>query len=271
MVTGIDHLVIAVPELDEAARELERRVGLAVTGGGRHEGRGTANRIAFLADGSYLELMAVEDREAAAGTRLGSIVIEALDSPGHGLVAFALADDRLETNVAELQANGSSLGGVEPGSRRRDDGELVEWSTAFPASLDLDVVPFLIHHVPTGREWGPQAVADRQSFVHPIGSPVVLARLDIATPDPPGLAAIYLRELGLEFWAVVDLAVCTIGPHVIRLVPSREMDTRAVVTLGAGIEAPRSTSTFGVRFDVEPVEVKSAIAARTGPESGRTA
>ena len=49
MVTGIDHLVIAVPDLDSAAQELEQGIGLAVTGGGRHADAGTANRIAFLA------------------------------------------------------------------------------------------------------------------------------------------------------------------------------------------------------------------------------
>ena len=71
---------------------------------------------------------------------------------------------------------------------------------------ELDGVPFLIRHANTGAEWGPAALAERQAHVHPIGSSVVLARLDIATSDPQDLAARYARELGLEFWAVVDLA-----------------------------------------------------------------
>src|SRR5919201_5200798 len=101
MVTGIDHLVIAVPDLDRAADDPEGGVGLAVAGGGRHEGRGTANRIAFLADGSYLELIAVEDPVADHSTPLGSAVVEALDQRGPGLVTYALTDDQLETTVAE--------------------------------------------------------------------------------------------------------------------------------------------------------------------------
>jgi Glyoxalase-like domain len=253
MVTGIDHLVIAVPDLDTAAQELEQGIGLAVTGGGRHPGVGTANRIAFLADASYLELMTVEGRDAAAARPLGAAVMRVLEERGGGLVSYALVDDHLETTVVELQANGSSLGDVEQGSRTRHDGELVEWWTAFPPSLGLDSVPFLIRHAYTGTEWGPAALAERRELVHPIGSPVVLARLDVATPDPPDLAARYAHELGLEFWAVVDLAVCSVGRHVIRLVPTREMETPAAITLGAQVEAPRSSQVFGLRIDVEPV------------------
>src|SRR5512141_1689084 len=110
MVTGIDHLVIAVPDLDAAAHELEQRVGLAVTGGGRHEGAGTANRIAFLADGAYLELIAVEDEAQAKQNPVGAAAVVQLEAHGPGLATFALLDDHLDATVPELQANGSSIG-----------------------------------------------------------------------------------------------------------------------------------------------------------------
>ena len=60
MITGIDHLVIAVRSVEAEAEMLERDLGLAVTGGGRHEAMGTYNRLAFLGD-SYLELIGVFD------------------------------------------------------------------------------------------------------------------------------------------------------------------------------------------------------------------
>jgi catechol 2,3-dioxygenase-like lactoylglutathione lyase family enzyme len=259
MVTGIDHLVIAVPDLAAAAHELEERAGLSVTGGGRHEGGGTANQIAFLADGAYLELIAVEDREAALQTPVGAAAVAQLETRGAGLATFALLDDQLEATVPLLQANGSSIGPVQRGSRRRPDGELVEWAIAAPEPIGQDGVPFLIRHAYTGAEWGPEALASRREFVHAIGSPVVLARLDLATPDPPELAARYLRELGIEFWAVLDLAVCTVGRHVIRLVPNREMEVPAVITVGARLDTPRSISVLGVRLDVEPVDVPAVL------------
>ncbi len=261
MPSAIDHLVIAVPDLDAAAEALEARVGLACTGGGRHPGAGTANRIAFLADGAYLELIAVEDRAEAETWPVGRATLAALDGPGGGLAAYALVDDRLDSTVPELQANGSSIGPPQHGSRRRPDGALVEWWTAAPEDIGPDGVPFLIRHTYTGPEWGREAMAERRHQRHPIGSPAILLRLDIATADPPALAARYRRELGLEFWAVADLAVCSVGPHTIRLVPRREMEVPAIVVLGAAVEAPRSSTLLGMRFDVEPAEVAAALAS----------
>ncbi|HEX5825890.1 MAG TPA: VOC family protein, partial [Candidatus Limnocylindrales bacterium] len=67
MITGIDHLVIAVEDPDAAAETMEADLGLAVTGGGRHEGAGTYNRLAFLGE-TYLELIGVYDRAMVAAS-----------------------------------------------------------------------------------------------------------------------------------------------------------------------------------------------------------
>jgi Glyoxalase-like domain len=262
MIRGIDHLVIACADPNAAAEELERGLGLACTGGGRHPEGGTWNRIAWLADGSYLELIGVEDREAALATPVGAAVVAVLDELGGGLATYALSDDAIELTVAALSAAGSSIGEARHGSRRRDDGELVEWWVAFPeVSLGPSRTPFLIQHSLVGAEWGRSALTERASFRHPIGSPVILARLDIATQDPPSTAAVLHEELEIDFWAVADLAVAEIGPHVVRLVPQREMPVPAVVTLGAAIEAPRTVELFGMRFDVERVDLPVPVAA----------
>jgi catechol 2,3-dioxygenase-like lactoylglutathione lyase family enzyme len=252
MLRGIDHVVIAVPDLDAAAAELTESLGLAFSAGGSHPGAGTANRIAFLGE-PYLELIGVEDEAAARERPIGAAAIRALEGGG-GLATYALVDDELEVTVAELRANGSRLAEPQHGSRTRPDGERVEWWTATLDRLGPDQPPFLIRHAYAGAEWGAAAVEERNAFVHPIGSPVALLRLDIATPDPPGLAADYHRTLGLDVWSVADLAVCSIGPHAIRLVPTREMPVPAVVVIGAAVEEPRSVEALGVRFDVEPME-----------------
>lgn len=261
MIRGIDHVVIACADPDAAATQLREKLGLEATGGGRHPTGGTWNRIVWLADGSYLELIGVEDREAALASPVGAAAVRVLDGHGGGLATFALADNDVEASVHGLRAGGSSLADPIHGSRRRDDGEVVEWWVSVPeAALGPNAVPFLIQHAEVGAEWSHAALAERAAFVHPIGSPVILARLDVATDDPPGLAARYHDELGLDVWAVADLAVCTVGPHVIRLVPTREMDATAVVTIGARVDAPRTVSALGLRFDVERVEVLAPAA-----------
>jgi len=260
MLRGIDHLVIAVPDLDAASAELEQALGLAFTAGGRHPGAGTENRIAFLGE-PYLELIAVDDPDAARQRPIGQAALRALDAGG-GLATYALLDDALEVTVAELRANDSAIGEATPGSRERPDGERVAWATATFERLGPDRPPFLIRHTATGAEWSHAALAERRAFLHPIGSAVALHRLDLATPDPPGLAAEYFAQLGLELWAVADLAVATIGPHTIRLVPTRQMPVGTAVVLGAAVDAPRSVDALGIRFLVEPGDPVEGPGAR---------
>ena len=263
MIRGIDHLVIACADPDAAAAELESTVGITCTGGGRHAGRGTWNRIAWLADGSYLELIGVDDAELASQNPVGDAAVRWLAEHGDGLATYALRVDDLEATASGLRAAGSSLGSVTHGSRARDDGELVEWWTAFPEEpLSPTAAPFLIEHAYAGAEWGHEALAERARFAHPIGSPVVLARLDVAASEPASLAAELHEALGLDFWAVADLAVADVGPHVLRIVPRRETPVPAAITLGASVDAPRTVDLLGIRFDVEHVDLPVPAAER---------
>jgi len=254
MIRGIDHLVIACADPDAAATELESALGVSAAAGGRHEGMGTFNRIVWLADASYLELIGIEDRELALLNPVGAAAVATLDAHGDGLATWALRDDGLELTVGALPDG--AFGPVMHGSRTRPDGQLVEWWAAFPqAPLAPDAVPFLIQHAYVGAEWGHAALAERASFRHPLGSPVILARLDLATADPPSSAAVLHAQLGVDFWAVADLAVADIGPHVVRLVPRREMAVPAVITLAAEVETPRTVELLGLRFDIERAEL----------------
>src|SRR3989449_10200850 len=107
MFLGIDHLAIAVADPDEAATQLERELGLAATGGGRHDALGTFNRLIWLGD-SYLELVGVFDRAHAESSWLGAPTLRALDVGG-GLATWAIATDDLDHDVAELRGAGSDL------------------------------------------------------------------------------------------------------------------------------------------------------------------
>ena len=255
MIGGIDHLVIACADPDAAAAELETTLGIVAGGGGRHDGHGSWNRIAWLADGSYLELIGIDDASLAGRSPVGAAALRALEEHGGGLATFALRVDDLEATAAGLRAGASTVGSVMPGSRARDDGEVVQWWTAVPEVPLSPTVPFLIEHAYSGAEWGADALAQRAAFRHPIGSPVILTRLDLAAAEPAAAAAGLHDELGIDFWAVADLAVADVGPHVIRLVPRREMAVPAVIVLGAEIDAPRTAQVLGLRFDVERVEL----------------
>ena len=117
----LDHVVIAVRDLAEAADEVER-YGLASIAGGRHAGWGTANRIVPLG-ATYLELVAVVDADEAAASAFGRWVAGAGPDPiaPLGWVVrtgdIAAVAERLELSVST-------------GSRPAGDGSLLQWQLA---------------------------------------------------------------------------------------------------------------------------------------------
>jgi hypothetical protein len=121
-VLRLDHVVYAVPDLDEAAIRFRESFGLDSTEGGRHERWGTANRIVPLGD-QYLELVAAVDAPMAAETEFGRGVLERAAGGGGWFTIAAVADD--------LDAVASRLGiEVDSGSRTRPDGKTVRWRMA---------------------------------------------------------------------------------------------------------------------------------------------
>ncbi len=254
MLHGIDHIAIAVPDPDAAAADLERQLGLVAQGGGRHEGFGTYNRLIWLADASYLELIGVDDEAQAGGWAMGAAAVTALQRGG-GFAAYALDDRPVEPDVRALRGYGSEIGDPVHGSRRRPDGEVVEWWTAMPPRIGPDGLPILIEHAMVGAEWGAEILDERAAFRHPLGSRVRLARLELAVADPVASAAEYSKQLGMTFSLVGSAAVCSIGQHVVRLVRGAEASAPVVITLAA--EAPaRSAELFGVRFVLEQADLQ---------------
>lgn len=244
MLLGIDHLVIAVHSPEAAAELLERDLGLAVTGGGRHEAMGTYNRLAFLGD-TYIELIGVFDAGLVRSSRVfavGNASLAHLEGHGEGLATYALATDDVEGDVARLRAAGSPIAEPIAGSRLRPDGEVVRWVTAFP-ELGPERAPFLIEHESVGAEWCPEASAWRATFRHPAGGRVRLATLELPVADAVVAAREYGSVLGITFsegWRVA------IGAQQVVL---REGGGTPVVELrGDHGTEPLELERFGVRW-----------------------
>lgn len=143
---AIDHVVVSVPDLESAARELERRHGLVSVAGGVHPALGTANRIIpFGRD--YLELLTVVDPTAFARTGL-----PVPDGPQlWGWMARA----------ADFDARAERLGlPVVPLERERQDGTTLSWRLAGMHVVASDpALPVLI-------DW------DADQLDHPASTPV---------------------------------------------------------------------------------------------------
>ena len=97
----IDHLVYAAPDVDAAVAELERRLGVRATEGGRHPDEGTRNALLALGGRMYLEIVG-PDR--APGVWIGDRRVEVKDAP---VGKFAHAEE-----VGDLIAREGGIGRI---------------------------------------------------------------------------------------------------------------------------------------------------------------
>jgi hypothetical protein len=223
MLLGIDHLVIAVAEPDAAAADLESALGLAATGGGRHEKAGTFNRLIFLGD-TYVELIGVWDRALAAANPIGAAALSALDGGTPGLVTWAIATDDARREVASLRSAGSPIGDAVPGERTRPDGAAVRWHVAIAPPLAAGRPPFLIEHEPGGPEWSDEARRARAAFIHPFGGRARIVGLELAVDHPAEVASTFAQTIGVAFRPAPGAGPgeleALVGDHSMRLVSS---------------------------------------------------
>ena len=248
MLTGIDHLVIAVADPDAAASALESALGLAPGGGGRHERLGTFNRLIWLGD-TYLELIGVFDADLAAASWVGAPTLRAL-AGGGGLATWAIATDDIDDDVEALRARGSDLAEPIPGERVRPDGEVVRWRLSAPARLDRELPPFLIEHDAAAAEW---TSGDRMARAT---GPARLTTLEIAVGDVSSTIGRYLRTTGLRFrpsLAGGGARDADVGAQTVRLRPSRDgMTPAATIHLAIAGASPGDADLLGCRWVVRP-------------------
>jgi 4-hydroxyphenylpyruvate dioxygenase-like putative hemolysin len=165
-ITHVDHVLIAVSNLTEAAQQYEK-LGFSITEGGEHPGRGTANRLAVL-DPEYLELITVREK-AAAWPEL----VAHLERFGDGLFTFAFASDDLAADVAAFRARTASgqtqlqVTAPAEGALRTPGGKVRGWQSARVEGGGA-VNPFLIHHDSTGAEKRAKLAGDQPLQPHPL-------------------------------------------------------------------------------------------------------
>jgi hypothetical protein len=137
-VIELDHVLVAVSDLDAAGRQFEARHGLASIAGGRHPGWGTGNRIVPLGD-TYLELVASVDPDEAAESPFGRWIAAA---PSGRPLGWAVRTRQLDAIAGRLGL------AVTAGSRRREDGLELRWRLAgMEQAVGDPSLPFFI-------EWG---------------------------------------------------------------------------------------------------------------------
>jgi catechol 2,3-dioxygenase-like lactoylglutathione lyase family enzyme len=139
MPTGIDHIVIAVDDLEQTIADYTA-AGFTVTPGGEHKGGASRNALVTFQDGAYFELIAFAP-DKPHGTHWKETLTQ-----GEGLVDYALRTDDLAREVKALRAAGLDANDPKDGGRFRPDGQRVDWQTLrFGAGTGPSALPFYCH------------------------------------------------------------------------------------------------------------------------------
>jgi hypothetical protein len=169
----IDHIVYGVLDLDAGIADLERRLGVRPSAGGRHPGRGTHNALLGLGGQAYWEVIARDPgQEPPAGPL--PFALQGLTEPR--LVGWAIRVHGIDGFVERARRAGYDPGQVREMSRVRPDGTRLVWRLAQdpPAGPGFPV-PFVIDWLDSAH---PSASA-------PAG--VTLERISAVHPDPESL------------------------------------------------------------------------------------
>ncbi len=192
----VDHVIVAVSDLDQGMRQFEEMTGVRPVFGGRHPGRGTQNALLALGPRTYLEILApqsdVELPEEVAWLR-------DLDEPTP--MGFAVSTTDMAATVELLQGRDYVTSDPAAGSRAKPDGTTLTWKT-------MDIVHPPIQGAPFFIQWGEASA--HPATTSPTGC--TLRSLTVATPQSDALEHLFrvlrlgvgvtsgtLREASYEF------------------------------------------------------------------------
>ena len=136
MIHGIDHIVIAGPDLDVLTTAFES-LGFNVVGGGRHP-IGSLNTLIGLQDGAYIELLSFYEDSPE------HYWWDAVHSRGGGLIDFCMQTDDIRADYAIFQAHSVEMSPLVGLSRVRFDGYQLSWLNNEIYGPYQGLIPFII-------------------------------------------------------------------------------------------------------------------------------
>jgi len=189
VLTSLDHIVLAVRDLDRATETYRNLLGREPSWRGSHPAYGTANTL-FRLENTYVELLA-----ATSEGPLASYVRAWLDERDEGPLALAFGTDDVDGAVTALRARGLELPApVDGGGRDARSGAERLWRNVIaPPSATRGVSMIFIQH---------RSPADALPTAVPIaGDAAAVAACDhvvVQSTDADASRALYGDVLGLR-------------------------------------------------------------------------
>ena len=185
MIKSIDHILVAVKDLEKAVRDYSLVFGFGPTWQGNHPSLGTKNAL-FPLENMYLELIAIDDEGPLAET-----VNEHLKKKGESIFGLALETDNIELAKNELSASFNTDLEISDGKGVNNISKDERyWRNIFiPNKFSRGIFTLLIQHT--------KGILPE----HDISDESNISRMDhvvINSNDPDGLVDLYGDKYGIR-------------------------------------------------------------------------
>ena len=142
MISSLDHIILAVEDLQDAEKNYKNLLGIEPSWRGLHKELGTANVI-FNFKNTYLELLSAEGEGVGA-----DLVNESIKKNGEGLAGIVLNTKDISKASKKLKDLGFLVGDVLTGEgKNKDTNDIRNWKYLFlPQELTRNLFLFLIEH-----------------------------------------------------------------------------------------------------------------------------
>lgn len=208
MFTSLDHIIIGVRDLEQAAGLFGQKLGLLPSGGGIHPVGGTSNRIIVIGD-TYLELITVHRPEEAQASIRRRLEV------GEGYLNCVFSSDDLAADTQAVRARGVALIGPVAGHLQSADGRERAWRRADIERPDLTQrYPFIIQHESTGEERRFQLAGWSSPPLHPLGA-VKVRSVTLAVQDLAEASQRFTQIYGWQTWESFSTESEGLGAQVV--------------------------------------------------------
>ena len=235
MFTRLDHLIVAVKDLEEAENNYKKLFGFPPVWKGTHKDLGTSNSL-FNFENTYFELLSASGNGAGA-----DIVNNYLAQSGEGLIGMVFATEDINSARHSLVEKGFLV--EEPSSGQginNSDQQTRNWKNLFlPPELTRGIFSFVIEHLDENL---PQSKALNAS------SPHKLDHVVINTNDADGFIKIYKDAFNIR------LALDKIIEHWNKRMLFFRLSKTTIEVIEETDDLPPNDKMWGLAWDVKDIE-----------------
>tara|TARA_B110000003_G_scaffold148449_1_gene149521 strand:- start:1167 stop:2009 length:843 start_codon:yes stop_codon:yes gene_type:complete len=235
MFTRLDHLIVAVKDLEEAENNYKKLFGFPPVWKGTHKDLGTSNLL-FNFENTYFELLSASGNGAGA-----DLVNNYLAQSGEGLIGMVFATEDINSARHSLVEKGFVV--EEPSSGQginNSDQQTRNWKNLFlPPELTRGIFSFVIEHLDENL---PQSKALNAS------SPHKLDHVVINTNDADGFIKIYKDAFNIR------LALDKIIEHWNKRMLFFRLNKTTIEVIEQKDDLPSNDQMWGLAWDVKDIE-----------------